>query len=131
MAQIRIVGVSRNISKIIYVHHPVMVQICVILNAKLPESNSGCGGYIERIDTVCHRNADYIVRLIDCFVLKTIPSVPITMANLGSVAKIGLSIEIDFSVSAIATVRKPCLRNSLGELSNQVHGIRKTEPIEP
>ena len=52
------------------------------------------------------------------------------MANLGSVAKIGLSIEIDFSVSAIATVRKPCLRNSLGELSNQVHGIRKTEPIE-
>ena len=52
------------------------------------------------------------------------------MANLGSVAKIGLSMEIDFSVSAIATVRKPCLRNSLGELSNQVHGIRKTEPIE-
>ena len=52
------------------------------------------------------------------------------MANLGSVAKIGLSIEIDFSVSAIATVRKPSLRNSLGEPSNQVHGIRKTEPIE-
>ena len=25
VAQIRIVGVSRNISKIIYVHHPVMV----------------------------------------------------------------------------------------------------------
>ena len=52
------------------------------------------------------------------------------MANLGSVAKMGLSIEIDFSVSAIATVRNPSLCNSLGEPSNQAHGIRKTAPIE-
>ena len=52
------------------------------------------------------------------------------MANLGSVAKMGLSIEIDFSVSAIATVRNPSLCNSLGEPSNQAHGIRKTDPIE-
>ena len=52
------------------------------------------------------------------------------MANLGSVAKMGLSIEIDFSVSAIATVRNPSLCSSLGEPSNQAHGIRKTDPIE-
>ena len=53
-----------------------------------------------------------------------------TIANLDSFTKAGLSIGIESSVSAIAAVRKPNLPKSLREPFIQAHGTKKTAPID-
>lgn len=101
-----------------------------LLNAKLPESNSRCGRHVQRIYTVRHGDTNHIVGSAIASCERPSPSVPITIANRGSVFKTGLSMEMELSVSAMAAVRKPNSPSVSRGPSIHVHGTRKTVPIE-